>query len=77
MTTVANVEAVLARGRRLRARIRTMRGAGARWEFTFPSDLRSWGLMPVEQLEVDVGGLFVFDRRRSSWLCVRRRALSR
>ena len=64
MTTVADVESILARARRLRDGIRSQRGAGASWEFTFPDGITERytirGQQPVEDLEDDVASLFVW-----------------
>ena len=65
MTTVADVEKVLARGRRLCDGVRSRRGAGgASWEFTFSDGITERytirGQQPVEDLEDDVAHLFLW-----------------
>jgi hypothetical protein len=64
MATVAEVDRLLARARRLRDGIREMRGAGASWEFTFPDGITERytikGIRPVEDIEDDVETLFVW-----------------
>jgi hypothetical protein len=64
MTTIADVERLLARARRLRDGIREMKGAGASWEFSFPDGITERytikGVKPVEHIEDDVAALFVW-----------------
>lgn len=64
MTTVADVEDVLARARRLREDIRKNSGPGASWEYTFPDGLTQRytiiGIQPVECLGDDVASLFLW-----------------
>jgi hypothetical protein len=64
MATIADVEHVLARARRLREGILVQRGAGASWTFTFPDGITERytirGIQPVEDLEDDVASLFVW-----------------
>jgi hypothetical protein len=64
VTTVADVERLLARARRLRDGIREMKGTGASWEVTFPDGITERytikGIKPVEHIEDDVAALFVW-----------------
>jgi hypothetical protein len=64
VTTVIDVERVLARARRLRDDVRSMGGSGASWEFTFPDGVTERytikDIRPVENLEDDVESLFVW-----------------
>jgi len=72
MTTVADVERVLARSRRLRDGIHAKRGAGANWEFTFPDGITERysirGQQPIEDLEDDVAHLFVWSWSTKDYL---------
>jgi hypothetical protein len=72
MTTVADVERVLDRCRRLRDGIHARRGTRASWEFTFPDGITERytirGQQPTEDLEDDVAHLFVWAWNTKDYL---------
>jgi hypothetical protein len=62
--TVAEVEEILARARRLRDGVRAFKGEGATWEYTFPDGITEHytiaGVMPIERLRDDVSSLVIW-----------------